>query len=222
MEDIYWMAIILVCGLLGLGIGLWRDPIFKCKMMRNFLKKNYIVLGSVSPDNRTIRFMVVNADNDRIKIGKSLWIVEGGRVYRQDKPQTGFGIGQQQIKWQEGVPTVYMYSDSLKPANFDLDNKTIITPEEGGAILGGFVTNELLKGFLAQQEFKTFLMVAIIVSVLGLLVAGGVYMEASAIHKDVLIGNHLQQLSNDHFGIIEPSNATNSTNSNDGVIVVKG
>lgn len=202
---------------LGLGfliaicwfIGRLGDPTYKVKRMRQILKSNTIMVSFISKDRKTIDKIAVNIDNARIKVGNTIVAVDKTKIYREDKPEAGFFIGKEHIKWDEGVPTLYIYADSLKPADF-FSEPSNVSAEDVGTALISFVRIEIMKGLKLMEEYKIYFFVIGLVALIGAGMAYVAYSEAQQAHAVAnLNGEKLDAIMN-HFGIVL-NQTTNST-----------
>lgn len=195
-------------------IGRMGDPTYKVKRLRQFLKTNTIMVAFISKDRKTIDKTSVNIDNARIKIGNTIVAVDKTKIYREDKPEAGFFIKKEFIKWDEGVPTLYVYADSLKPADF-FSEPSNVSAEDVGTVLISFVRIEIMKGLKLMEEYKIFFLILGIMILAAIVLGYLGFSEAQATH---LVANangaKLDAIMN-RFGI--QLNQTNST-----TIIIKG
>ena len=148
-----------ILGFLG---GKINDPYFKVKIMNNVLKKNWLLLKTVSKDSKVIRSRAVNGESGVITVGNKLWTVEEGRIYRENKQNAGFFIKEsKKVVYEEGVPTIYVDEDSIKPLSFEGESTKTIKPQEVGAVLNAWIFNQLAKGLLAMKQQNWLLYIAI-------------------------------------------------------------
>lgn len=164
--------------MLGALIGKLMDSRFLCKQMRRFLRKNYIIVAIVEKDQKTISTRVMNAEMDYITDGTFAWITKQGSIYRMQDPQmspnlfrsedefkkstTFFKFTKKNVRWEEGVPTVYVDRDNVKPLNF-YDDKTNVKPNELSSANTAFLSNQRAKD-LATNQTQTILIVLILIA----------------------------------------------------------
>lgn len=196
-----WLTISLFGFALAFFMGRIMDTHFRAKVMRSVMKKDYGVLAITSKDRKNIRKIVVNLENTILKIGAQIWIVQGGRIYRQEKPEEGFGFLNSKkeviIKtiMEEGVPTLYVDVDSIKPLDFYPDkvpDSKSVQPEELGSFLMAWVGNQIMKGLNVIGEYRNFLLIIIVLSIIQLLIGyyvldglGGLKAVCAAAHTAV-------------------------------------
>jgi hypothetical protein len=161
----------------GALIGKLLDVRFRCKQMRRFLRKNYIIVSIVEKDQKTIMSRVMNAEMDYITDGTFAWITKQGSIYRMqdaafsanifksekefEKSTTFFKVGKKHVRWEEGVPTVYVDRDNVKPLNF-FDDKTNVKPNELSSANTSFLSNQRAKD-MANNQNTLILMVLILI-----------------------------------------------------------
>jgi len=147
------------------GIGMLSNPLLRCKLMRKWLKKNYLVLNIKEKGSNRIAWKIVNADDDVVFLGTRLWIICKSRVQRKvqfgektktistwiyrlfqkGKEESGFNIEDKHISWEEGVPCIYVDADNIKPLKFYQEEANVRADEVGSSILG-WVNNQRAKG----------------------------------------------------------------------------
>jgi hypothetical protein len=175
--------------------------------MRQILKSNTIMVGFISKDKKTIDKVSANVDSSRIKIGDSIVIMDKTKIYREDKPEAGFFINKGHIKWDEGVPTLYVYADSLKPADF-FNESSNVSAEDVSTVLISFVRIEIMKGLKLMEEYKIYFIAIGILALLASGVAYFAYSEAQATHKQVDSANAKLDAIMQRFGIVVGGNET--------------
>lgn len=163
--------------MLGALIGKLMDSRFLCKQMRRFLRKNYIIVAIVEKDQKTISSRVMNAEMDYVTDGTFAWITKQGSIYRMNdaqlspnlfrtddefkKSQTFFKFTKKNVRWEEGVPTVYVDRDNVKPLNF-YDDKTNVKPNELSSANTSFLANQRAKD-LATNQTQQILLILILI-----------------------------------------------------------
>jgi hypothetical protein len=147
---------------LGVGwvVGRLMDLEWRTKQLRNFLKKDYAILRIFNKDGKTIKSTMVDLGKDEMKVGEELWMIDQRHIYRSDKREKGFFSGDQQMKWEEGVPTLFVDRDHIKPIEFYPPEGTT-KPAEISAWLTSKSANELAKSKKAAESARTLLLVAI-------------------------------------------------------------
>lgn len=203
---VIWFIIIpLVLGL-GFFIARFMDAFYRCKKIREFTKKNYVLLGLVQKDNKTVSYKVVNADKDTIMIDNNLWVVERNRIYRQEKPEDGFGLEKNNLKWVEGVPCVFVNRDNIKPLDF-FQERNEVKSEEVGSVINAFVYNQIAKALGGVNSIKTLLTITLVFCLIAAILSYMAFDATSTIKNDVKAIK--DQLGNS--GVITAGSAVNGT-----------
>jgi Na+-transporting NADH:ubiquinone oxidoreductase subunit NqrC len=187
MEDVTIYGVMIVGGLitvlLGFIIGKLQDSKFLCKQLRQFTKKNYIVLNIVDKDKRGMISKVVNADSDMIDTGGYTWFAKRNQIYRSmneginlenlkenmnfevedltayiDLNLNSFKVSQRTIKWEEGVPVIYVDRDNVKPLDFFQPDNSGVKPNELSPANRSWVANQIAKD-QAQSQMLVLLVV---------------------------------------------------------------
>ena len=163
-------------GLFTFFIGRILDTHFRAKIMRTLTKKDYGILGIASQDRKNIRKVVVNFEHSIIKLGSQVWVINSGRIYRQEKPETGFSFQNSRgelsvdtFRYEEGVPILYVDITNLKPLNFYPQETGKVPPEELGSFLSSWIANQIAKGMNVIAEYKTFLIIIIVLLIVVLM-----------------------------------------------------
>jgi len=182
--DISAVILVMVWSVISLGagwiIGRAMDLHYRAKLMKQFFKKDYGLVGLVSKDWKTIKYRIANFSKDYIQVGKNeVWIIESSHIYRQDKPEKGFYAEEHNVKWEEGVPVIYVDRDNLKPIDFYPQTGNV-KPEQVGAVLNAWVANAMAKGALAMKNQQMMLLICILV---GLLAFGMAYMAWQGVNQ---------------------------------------
>jgi len=153
-------------------LGRIADTHFRAKVMRMITKKDYGILGIASQDRKNIRKIVVNFEKSVIKLGSQVWVIQSGRIYRQEKPETGFSFQNSKgelsvdtFRYEEGIPILYVDITNLKPLNFYPQETGKVPPEELGSFLSSWIANQIAKGMNVIAEYKTFLLIIIVLAI---------------------------------------------------------
>lgn len=219
LEDYYMIIgafLIVIVFLLGLLIGRMLDPYYRIRQMRRFLKKDYIILKKVGKDAKTILARIINAESTAFLNRGSIWVVEKGRIYRDlgiEKgtnvriKEGGFdfrpGMSEVPIRYEEGVPVIYVDDEHLKPLNFN-NEEALVTPSGAGGALVAWVLNQIAKGASDIQKYTIFFII------LGLLATASLYFAWQA-------NGQLNDLKGQIAAAPAPYTGTNQTG---GVVVI--
>jgi len=163
----------MLLGAVAFAFGRILDTHFRAKVFRIITKKDYGILGIASQDRKNIRKVVVNFEHSVIKLGTDVWVIQSGRIYRQEKPETGFSFqnskGELSIdtfRYEEGIPILYVDITNLKPLNFYPQETGKVPPEELGSFLSSWIANQIAKGMNVINEYRTFLIVIIVLDII--------------------------------------------------------
>ena len=174
---------LLIIGMLTFILGRLLDTHFRAKVMRIVTKRDYGILAIASQDRKNIRKVVVNFEHSVIKLGNDVWVIQSGRIYRQEKPETGFSfqnsrgeISVDTFRYEEGIPILYVDITNLKPLNFYPQETGKVPPEELGSFLSSWIANQIAKGMNVINEYRTFLIIIIVLNIVLLCVLAYVLM----------------------------------------------
>lgn len=148
---------------LGLGwfVGRIMDLQWRTKQLRSLLKRDYGMLVIFNKDNRTIKSTMVDFGKDELQVKSEKWCVENRHIYRADKREKGFFANEATIKWEEGVPIVFVDHDHLKPIDF-IPPEGTTKPVEISAWLNSWVANQLAKRSKATDQLKWLVIICLI------------------------------------------------------------
>ena len=144
----------------------YQDPMWRARMFRRLRKKDFGILNIFSRDGKTIRSIVVNLEEDAVKVGDNIWIITKNRIYRQHNESMGFSLkrGKTPIRWTEGVPVLFVEMDTVKPLAFQEEESTI-KADEVGANLMAWINNQIMKkkhALPAQDKIMKIVLIAVI------------------------------------------------------------
>lgn len=176
IEILIYFMICLFAIIGGWLVGRVMDPVWRCNKLRQFTKKPYIILNIIQKDGLLINTKVVNAEKDVIVTGTDMWIITKGSIHLKTKEglirESGFTIKQQNIRSEEGAPTVYVDMDSLKPIGFYARNEEdAVKPTEIGSTLLAWVFNQFAKKMAGIERQQLFIYIILGLCVLNLIVS---------------------------------------------------
>lgn len=193
---IYGSISLLIVGLLTFFLGRVLDTHFRAKMLRMITKKDYGILGIASQDRKNIKKVVVNFEKSVVKLGTSVWVIQSGRIYRQEKPETGFSFVNSKgeilvdtFRYEEGLPILYVDITNLKPLNFYPVEGGKVPPEELGSFLSSWIANQIAKGMNVIAEYKTFLLIIIVLAIVILTLDAYILMKLGDVQTAVNAAN---------------------------------
>jgi len=175
---------------LGLGwvVGRIMDLQWRTKQLRSILKRDYGMMVIFNKDNRTIKSTMVDFGKDEIKIKDERWIVENRHIYRADKREKGFFANEANLKWEEGVPMVFVDHDHLKPVEFTPPDGTT-KPVEISAWLNAWVANQMAKRSHMTEQLKWLVIITLVVAMAAAAIGYLTYTGLGGV-KDVCAGAH--------------------------------
>jgi hypothetical protein len=181
-EELTWISItVVVVMALGLFVGKFMDVFWRAKVLRSITKKDFGILGILSPDTKTIKMVVVDFGKDVIQYKGKVWIVLKDRIYRHDKPERGISLTKADlpIRWIEGIPVLYVNETSYTP--IDLTGVLgEVRPEEVNSVFSSWVNNQLAKAMAKiLSTFKTQQQLLIVIAILSFLAMALSYMAMS-------------------------------------------
>lgn len=167
LEMIIGVVIIMFVFLISFLVGKYQDIVWRARALRKMTKKDYILLNIRNNDTKTITQILIVPDMGTITIpGTNMqWMVKKERIYRVDKEELGFSIKKRDLKFQEGVPSLFVDYDNVKPIDFE-GGKFGVTPGELGAWNQAYIKNEIQKD---QKTIKSLQQIITILLVLGLI-----------------------------------------------------
>jgi hypothetical protein len=192
--------------MLGALIGKLADPNFRCRQMRRFLHKEYQLYEIVSKDHMSINQKIMNAEMDYVTDGTFAWITKEHRVYRMsiedfsgvknaedfDKAlknsTTWFKPSKKNVKWREGVPTVFVDRDNVKPLSF-FEEKTNVKPDELAAANTTYLAVERKKDQVNNQTGQILIILILLAAVIGAYFGYQAYGNTQVIMKGVVCSN---------------------------------
>lgn len=167
-------AVIVMGG--GYLLGRYFDPFWRCKVLRERLKRNYLVARLINKDTHSIFLAVINAENDKIVRGDRRWYVSAGRMWREREIKTGESKALLKNKsvnildvseYVEGVPVVNLDDESLEPVNYE-SVQSPVKPREMSAFLQADWMNEMAKMISANKNTTLMLQLMLIGVVISL------------------------------------------------------
>jgi uncharacterized membrane protein YphA (DoxX/SURF4 family) len=204
MEDIFVILLVLVAVFAAFMVAKFTDMFWKIKQQRQFMKKDFHLLGVVSKDRKAIKYQIFLPESSVIWNGMEMWTVLSNRIYRQAKPDDGFVLKEEHVKWIEGIPVLFVDEENFRPLDFWFDETTNAKPGEAGAILKSWVVNQAAKAAVkAFAEIMQLRNLIYIILALSLISAGvsvwnhmvlgdtqtavnGIAVQVSEIHKIIV------------------------------------
>jgi len=169
---------------LGIFVGwLVLDPYQRAKVLRFLTKRNYGIVNIVSR-GKEIKSIIKNFDEDVIKIGEAVWVIEPNKIYRLDKSDNVVVIDPKTIHYIGGVPTLFISLDNARPLSF-FEEPSKIKPEELGATLSGWVYNQMAKALFFKRTMEIIFIGLIILIIISIYFGYNAYNEIQQLKEMV-------------------------------------
>jgi len=144
----------------GMLLGkLFLDPYIRCKIMRRMRGKNYAMVKFVHKGGQRSDIRIKDLDDDVIVQGTKVWVLNKGSIYHLN--QEGYKVLDKSISTKNmltnpsQVPEVYVDAESMYPLTFH-SNKSQCNPQEVGAVLLGYVHNQIAKNMFFKKTQGMF------------------------------------------------------------------
>jgi len=181
------------------GLGCITNMYIRAKLYRMLhIKSNPIILKITSKDKRRIWGTILDFNDDLFFYKNASWVNDKGHIYREDLQDKGFYIKDENLKYEEGIPVLYVDFETMTPLDFGHEETTKETPLEIGAFLKAWIDNERAKLLAASNQLMLFVMVCLILSAVA---AGTGYI---AMQNSGQVADDMKLLKT-HFGL---TNAT--------------
>jgi len=194
------MLLMIVAFVVGRAI----DPIFRARIMKKLTKRKYGCLALCDIDRKAIDKVIVDLSKDMVYVKGFCWIINNGDIYRQDKPEHGFKIKDEMLRYEEGVPTIYVDSSSLRPLKIEGTEITPNKPDNIASILSAWEANAMAKIMAAGGNMNMLILICLFAS-LG--AAGLSYMNMDNMKAMTIQINQTHTdlgLIKTSLGIVEP------------------
>jgi len=218
MDDATAMGFVLIIGILSFVFAKWTDTRWRIKFLRSRTKKDYYLANIVSEDKRVLYPKMFLPEHGVIEHKGMIWCVDTEKVFREGrvietnfrisekgKPTNGFTVKTEHMKWEEGIPVIYIDEKTFRPIGFDFEHEnktpTPARPSESSAILKGWLSNAMMKIMASTKKFETLLIVACILSAIG---AGIAYLDKTDLDAMKVQISALQNQTADIHNVLLP------------------
>lgn len=171
------------------------DPNWRCLKLRQYLKRNYIVLNISDKSNKHLFSKVVDAHDDTAIFGARMWVLEKSKLYTkkfnnktklwQKEDYKGFNIETDNIKFEQGAPNIYVDNENITPLEFYENHTNTIKPNEIGSTLQAWVYNQLAKNIKAVNLIQNLLIVLVVIGLLNLAISGLNYLKTEEMQEEL-------------------------------------
>lgn len=140
------------------------DPYMRCKMKRRMRGKNYAVVNFVHKGGKRIDVRIKDLDDDVVVQGTKLWILDKDGIYYIDKDDNKIFHKtiepDSMITRPNNVPELFLDAETMKPLAFQ-KTTTASTPQQVGAILLGYVNNQIAKNLFFKKTMTMFWIISL-------------------------------------------------------------
>jgi hypothetical protein len=161
--DILILVSIFLIGPICFLMGRILDLNWRCKRMRQFMKKDFRLMKFKFKGSKTLFSRIVDVTSGVIVIGAQHWVMAGDRMYREDSEKVGLNIKKldKDPSYDDGCPVIYVDADNFTPLEFQGDNTTV-RPDEVGATYSGYLLNQMMKALSFVKNIRTMLMLCVL------------------------------------------------------------
>jgi len=174
---IYYASVAMILSIsIGFAVGRIMDVYWRCKILRQVLKRDFGIVVLFNKDNRTMRSVMADFGKDELQVGKEKWVFDNRSIYRADKREKGFFVDDAHIRFEEGVPIIFVDHDHLTPISLYPPDGTT-KPIEISAWLTSWVSNQMAKGVTDMLKFlNQYKMLLAVACIIALAAAGLAYL----------------------------------------------
>jgi len=190
--DAILMMILMLFFPAGFLLGKWTDMVFRVKMYRKMKKQEHFIMNVVNKDKKTIWKKIVSEKNGFIDLGNKMWLFDKKSIWRATydgkqvkiengkkkilkkevghKPESEYIILPEHIRWEEGVPNIYVDEDSITPISFYKGEKyPSLTPVNLSNLVKGFIEIDKEKDKNSKTKDMPILSILILLGILAIL-----------------------------------------------------
>jgi hypothetical protein len=138
--------------------GRLKDPLYRAKFMRKWLKTKSGCLKIRDLDKKVADTILVDFSKDSIFVKGKRWLINDYDITREDKPECGFRIKDEDIRYDEGVPVVEVDDESLTPIRYADKEKSNVKPMQLSSILSSLIANERARRATGQENINVILL----------------------------------------------------------------
>lgn len=182
LQFLFWLGALCLFFPAGWIIGRLQDVNWRCKKMRQILKKDYRLLKYKFKGSKTLFARIVDVTSGVITVGSQQWIISESRMYLEANQKVGLSIKKldKDPAYDDGCPVIYVDSDNITPLEFSGDN-TNVRPEELGSTYSGYLLNQLMKSLSFVKNIKLLLSLAVILCALSIILSYLNHVDAATI-----------------------------------------
>ena len=169
-----------------IGGWLFLDPYMRCKLYRRFRGRNYGIVNFLHKGGQRIVTRIKNLDDDVIVEGGKMWLLDKEGIHYLDKnneKQLWKKIDVEHIKTlPANVPCLFLDPETMTPIKF-VDQPSKTNPQQAGAIVLGYINNQIQKNAMFKKNATIFYIIIIAVTVVNLVIALQTYTWLEEMHE---------------------------------------
>jgi len=185
---------------LGLILGwFFLDPYMRCKIMRKTRHKNYGIIYFVHKGGKRITTRIKNLDDDVIIHETKMWLIDKAGVYYLDingEKILNASIDDASIvTLPSNVPALFLDPETMIPLKFH-EEKSKTNPQQAGALLLGYINNQITKNLFFKKQMTMFYMILICITGITFALSMQVYMDFAELKETTIpmLENKLNQV----------------------------
>lgn len=193
MMDTLETTVILLSGMLlvmaAFAFAKWQDPFWRCKTLRNFKKKDYIIAGMINENKTSIKRIIVDAQQSCFMYEGGIYVIDKTKIKRDREIKTLLNgpassitaqssFREEKIMFVEGCPIAFFDKENLMPVGFVPNDKVVsgVTPAQAGATIMAWYRNMIARGAM-DAKMVTLLLIGVLLLGLLNLGASGYYVK---------------------------------------------
>jgi hypothetical protein len=189
--DTLLMTIIGIGVLLGFGffwfIGKIGDIYFKAKLFRTVLKKEMLILNFIDRDGKSLTEKLIELPKAEFEFRGNRYMAEEDRIFRKDRPEDGFILSKKILKWDSGVPVIFVDADTMRPRDF-FPPEPGTSPSKMSSWSLAWDANQKAKDLKNKELTKLLLFACVGLLVILLIGVVAIYSEVSSMHQEITAG----------------------------------
>jgi len=175
---------------LGLIIGwLFLDPYMRCKIMRRTRHKNYGIIYFVHKGGKRVTTRIKNLDDDVIINDTKMWLIDKDGVYylntNGEKILNSSIDEANVVTLPSEVPALFLDPETMIPLRFH-EEKSKTNPQQAGAILLGYINNQITKNLFFKKQMTMFYIILICITGITFALSMQVYMDFAELKETTL------------------------------------
>jgi len=161
----------------------------RCKIMRKTRHKNYGIIYFVHKGGKRITTRIKNLDDDVIIHETKLWIIDKGGVFYLDvngnKIEHASIDDDNIVTLPSNVPALFLDPETMIPLKFH-GEQSKTNPQQAGAILLGYINNQITKNLFFKKQMTTFYIILICITGITFALTMQVYMDFTELKETTI------------------------------------